>query len=73
MVSRNQFINKISELGYSYKTETKRSQLFRKAGTTHYVWVPKSSQVEDGLVRNALRQAGCDDGEIDGFMKSCKA
>ncbi len=73
MIRRESFINKIRELKYSYKTRQKRTDLWRKKGTTDYMSVPLTQKLEDQYVRNALRQAGFSTEEIESFLASAKS
>ena len=68
MVRRESFINKIRSLKYSYKDRQKRTDLWRKAGGTHYISVPLSDLLEDDFVRSSLRQAGESPEAIEGFI-----
>ena len=43
MISREQFLNKLREIGYSYKGETRKSSKWKKDGGTHRVFVPKTA------------------------------
>jgi hypothetical protein len=70
MVRRQSFINKIRELGYSFKSERKRVFLWRKG--MHFISVPKAEMLDDVFVISSLRQAGITDGEIEAFLKSAK-
>ena len=73
MVRRQSFVNKLRELKYSYKSQQKRTYLYRKAGGTHYVSVPMADLLEDEFVISTLRQAGCKDEEIRNFLASAKS
>jgi hypothetical protein len=73
MVRRESFINKIRTLGYTYKTQQKRTYLWRQSGTTNYMSVPMSDWLEDEYVRSALRQAGCSKEDIKSFIASAKS
>ena len=68
MVRRDSFINKLRKLNYSYKSQQKRTYLYRKVGGTHYVSVPMADLLSDEFVTSSLRQAGCDDKEIRAFL-----
>jgi hypothetical protein len=72
MVSRESFINKIRELGYTFKDQQKRTYLWRKVGGTHFIPVPKSDNLSDDFVISSLRHAGCKDPEIQAFLSSAK-
>lgn len=73
MVRRDAFINKIRELGFSYKTTQKRTFLYKKAGAPEYISVPRSELLEEEFVFHSLRQHGCPKEEIDGFIASAKS
>ncbi len=73
MVRRESFINKIRALDFKYKTQQKRTYLYRQSGTTNYISVPMKDFLEDEYVQNALRQAGCGKEEIASFMSSAKS
>jgi hypothetical protein len=73
MVRRESFINKIRELGYSYKAQQVHTQLWKKKGTTQRVFVPLAKLLEDDYVTGALRQAGVPDLDIKSFLASAKS
>lgn len=73
MVRRESFINKIRTLEFKYKTQQKRTYLYRQSGTTNYISVPMKDLLEDEYVQNALRQAGCEPEEIASFLSSAKS
>lgn len=73
MVRRESFVNKIRSLNYTYKSQQKRTYLWRKVGGTHYISVPMADLLEDEFVTSALRQAGCTDEDIHAFLASAKA
>lgn len=70
---RQSFINKIAELGYHYKTQQKRTYLYRKTGGTHYISVPMADFLADEYVTSTLRQAGCSEEHIKAFIVSAKS
>jgi hypothetical protein len=73
MVLRETFINKIRELGYKYKDTQKRTYLYRKAGSTHYISVPMKDKLDDVYVQSTLAMAGLSAEEIRSFMASAKS
>ena len=73
MVRRDSFINKLRKLNYTYKSQQRRTYLWRKVGGTHYVSVPMAEMLEDEFVTSSLRQAGCQEEDIKAFLASCKA
>ena len=73
MVRRQNFINKIRSLSYAYKSQQKRTYLYRKTGGTHYISVPMADLLEDEFVMSSLRQAGCSEEEVWTFLASAKS
>lgn len=73
MVHRESFVNKIRELGYSYKSQQLRTQLWKKKGSTQRMFVPLAKLLEDDYVIGALRQAGVPENEIRSFLASAKS
>ena len=71
MIQRRQFITKIRSLGYVYKTTQKRTILYRKAGGTHFLSVPKAENISEIYARSSLKQAGCSDDDIKTFLLGC--
>jgi hypothetical protein len=67
--SRDHFINKLRELGYSYRGETKRTQKWKRG--THRVNLPRNSVLAEDWCRMTLRQCGVDDVEIESFIRAC--
>lgn len=73
MVRRQSYVNKIRALGYEYKTQQKRTYLWRKKGGTHYISVPMAELLEDEFVISSLRQAGETDPDIRAFINDHSA
>jgi hypothetical protein len=73
VISRQQYLNKLRELDYTFKRQAKRVDLWRKRGGTHYIAVPQNNQLEDEFVTSSLRQAQCSPEEIRTFLAACKA
>ena len=72
MVRRDQFINKIRALDYSYKNQQKRTYLYRRKNSTSYISVPMADLLEDEFVTHSLRQAGCTEDAVKAFIAACK-
>lgn len=68
MVRRETFINKIRDLGYTYKGQQKRTYLWRKVGGSHRMSIPMAELLEDEYVRSSLRQAGVAEEDINHFV-----
>lgn len=73
MVHREAFINKLHELRYTYKKQQLRTQLWRKRGGTHVIFVPLCDLLEDDWVTGVLRQAGLSDADVKSFLADVKA
>lgn len=73
MVHREAFINKIRELRYTYKTQQLRTQLWRKRGGTHIIFVPSCDLLEDDWVTGTLRQAGESEPDIKTFLAAARS
>ncbi len=73
MISTKRFVNKLREIGYSYKDRTKRMEVYRKDGGTHIVMVPRKTQVTELWAINTLKQCGCTDDEITDFIRDCRS
>ena len=69
MIPTKQFCNKLSELGYYYKTETSKVRLWRLRGGTRIVPVPKKDLIPEAHVRSQLRQCGLSPEKIEEFLK----
>lgn len=67
MISQKSVIKKLRELGYAFKGRCKsdRNEKWRKAGSTHFVFLPRQDQLAELWVRNTLRQCGATPEEID--------
>lgn len=73
MVPKSAFINKLHELHYSYKSQQARTQMYRKDGGTHCIFVRMKEQLTEDFVKGALAQAGLTDKEINSFIASAKS
>ncbi len=72
MVPRQAFVNKIRELGYSFKAQQRRTFLFRQKNGVNYIAVPKSDLLEDDWVGSNLRRAGLTREQIHKFIAEAK-
>ncbi len=73
VISRSHFVNKLRDLDYTYKSRQKRTDLWRKRGGTHRIFVPLTNSLEDEFVVSSLRQAKCGDDEIKAFIAAAKS
>jgi hypothetical protein len=72
MVRRESYINKLRELNYTFKSQQKRTHLWRKIGGTHCIFMPMKDLLDEDFVRSSLRQAGCQETEIEAFLAIAK-
>ena len=72
VIRRDQFINKIRELGYRHKRSTERVDIYKKRGQTHRITIPRRKDLDEKYVRSTLRQAGCTTENIESFIMSCR-
>lgn len=71
MLKREQLENKLRELGYTYKTETKRTRIFRRG--TLRAFIPRRRMVSEMAAWSILRQCGADEDEIAEFIRSARS
>lgn len=64
------FVNKLRELGYTYKREKEHVKFWKKG--PHIVDVRKNTHLSVGYVRSTLKQCGCDQKDIDTFIGQTK-
>ena len=72
-VPKQHFVNKLRELGYTFKGRQRRTELYRLKGGTHCVDVPRCDYLPDMFIRCALRQCGQTSGQIDKFLSDARA
>lgn len=73
MIPKSHYVNKIRSLGYTFNSQQKRTDLWRKKGGTHYIPVPQNELLEEEFVISSLRQAGCSNEEIKAFIAAAKS
>lgn len=65
---RDRVISKLRELGYTFRQDAWRVQMFRHPVTMHVIQVRKRDDIDDDWVRSVLRQAGCSKDETERFI-----
>lgn len=73
MIGRQQLINKLRDLGYTYKRKGKRVEIWRRKGGTHCVGIPTNAKVDEDNVMAILRQCGVPENDITAFIGAAKA
>lgn len=68
MVPRKRLIERLRAKGYAYKSETSRTQMYRRPGDPRPIFVPKAQLIEEEAARAILRQAGESEDEIREFL-----
>ena len=72
MISKAHFVNKLRELGFTFKTQAKRVDIWRLKGGTQYVSVRRKKKLSEAWVILTLRNLGVCADEIQEFIKSSK-
>lgn len=70
MIRRETFLNKLHAIGYTYISQQKRTQMYRKRGGTHCIFVRIRDLLEEEFVASSLNQAGLTQKEIEEFIHS---
>lgn len=70
MISQKSVVRKLRELGYTFKgrCQSERNEKWRKAGSTHFVFLPRQDWLSELWVRSTLRQCGATPAEIEAFL-----
>lgn len=71
MVLRERLINKLRALGYRFKRDAWRVQIWCKG--THRPMIPKRDLMDDEFVVTLLRQCGVAPEEVRAFLSDCKS
>jgi hypothetical protein len=66
IINRRAFLREIRELGYTYKRQTKRTQIYQKRGTDNFIFVPPKTLTEE-YVRQQFARLGFSKEEVDAF------
>ncbi len=70
MLKRERVINKLRELGYSFKREAPSTFIYKRG--SHRVFVPKTDLVSESWVRATLFTCNCNQQEIDDFIRAAR-
>ena len=73
MISRQQFIKKLREMGYAHKVDRKKVSMWRRTGGTHIVPLPHTKFLSETSVTSILRQCGSLESEIEEFLLASTA
>ncbi len=73
MIDKHAFVNKLRELNYTFKSQRKRVDIWRKKGGTHMVSLPRCDKLAEDWVKSTLKQCGESDAEILAYMASVKS
>lgn len=71
MISKQHYIAKLRELGYTHDKQLHYQDRWRKRGGTHIVHIARRDWFESETVSNQLRQCGATSDDIDKFMAEC--
>lgn len=73
MIDRDKVRNKLRELGYTYKTQGGKAELWKLKGATNMVPLGRQKQLPEAAVRSILSQCGLQKEEIAQFIADAKA
>ena len=72
MIPRKSFIRKLRNLGFRYKTQLKRTELYKRPKRRNHfsdlVYVPRSKTLDKDYVRQVFQKCGVPQDEIDSFI-----
>jgi hypothetical protein len=71
VIARERVINKLRELGFSFRKDHWRVSMFRKGPLR--VEVPKKDLLEDAWVRSQFRQCGLSFAETEEFLRLARS
>lgn len=72
MTGKQKLITKLREIGYTYKRTHKNNQFYRRKGGDHrdsLILVPRKGTVDAEFAKQCLQEAGCDEQDIDSFLR----
>jgi hypothetical protein len=72
MISRQCLINKLREIGYSFKERKKCVEIWRKLGTTHIVLVDIRKELSELYVFTTLQYCKLPKSEINSFIQDSR-
>ena len=70
MIRREAFVNKIREMGFTFRREASRVLIFRRGKDTAYIQVPRKDDLDEQFVIRSLTQHGCSLEEALAFIGS---
>ncbi len=70
MPKREHFINKIREIGFSYKTQAKRRSIWKRG--EEVLMLPSWKELPEDYCRIELEMRGVSNKEIEEFIRSSK-
>jgi hypothetical protein len=69
LVSRDQVVKRLRDDGWSFKERAKRTEMYRKPGSTQRLFIPLCNRLSEVQVRVILQQAGLSPDDIADFCK----
>lgn len=69
MIKREQLINKLRELGYKYKRQSDRVEIYARG--TQRVLLPRRDLIPVALAQILVRQAGASESDALAFIRAC--
>lgn len=71
MVRREHLINAIRQKQFHFKRQADRVELYKQAGSTKRVEIPRRDLIDPAHAAFILRQAGYTDDEVRKFLAEC--
>ena len=72
MIARTRFVSILRDLGYPFRERTKRTEIYRKLGGTHRIFLTTHKLLAEDYCRHILRQCGLTEEKIDEFIRAAK-
>lgn len=69
-IPREQVRNKLYELGFTFRSQAKRVDIYRRGSDGRRVTLTQRRLLDETAVRSVLGQAGCNNDEIESFLRA---
>ena len=73
MISRGRFVNLLRTPGYSYHDRTKRTEIYRKTGGVHRVFLTLRQNLSESYASSILLQCGLTPSQVQERIRELKA
>ncbi len=69
MTRRTRFLAELRAAGYVFKKQTDRTDLYRKAGQTLTLSVPRKAHLSDTFIRAFFKREGRSEADAEAFLQ----